>query len=221
MPARFGDRPHNYDLHLIKSSDPKPLSDKDYATKPITIPKPKKLKKVVGPSAPVDASEPVVEVSGGADTIDAAMTLEKTTPELAKSAVATKVSAIDEPAPEKLAKSAAATKVSAIDKPVPEKQAIVDAVKKTTRNGTKLYHLKTSFQPHLMTPDAKMTAEHCYGIAVKRSKGESTVSMYHCPAVKGTCPSKLTSACTLSEITRIPSGVDVEAKVDEALLMRY
>ena len=211
MPARFGEKARDDSMYLIAPPKTKPLSNKDYETKPI-VTEPKKVKKVAKSLIPVDESEPVVEVGKGTDTIDATMALEKKAVEGDKSAVATKVSPIDTEAPALTGKPAAA---------MPKKEAIMDAVKKTTRNGTKLYHLKTSFHPHAMTPDAKMTAEHCYGIAVKRSKGESTVSTYRCPAVKGTCPSKLTSACTLTEITRIPSGVDVEAKVDEALLMRY
>ena len=101
-------------------------------------------------------------------------------------------------------------------------KSIADAVESAPMSDkTQLFHLKTAFKPHVMKPNAKMKAQDCYGIAIQKNASETTVSMYHCPAVKGTCPSKLSDACTVTEITRIPSTVDVSKKVEETLLMRY
>ena len=99
---------------------------------------------------------------------------------------------------------------------------IATAVEKAPATGsTQLYHLKTSFKPHLMKPNTKMKAQDCYGIAVQKNEAETTVSMYHCPAVKGTCPSSLSDKCTVTEITRIPTSIDLSKSVEETLLMRY
>ena len=99
---------------------------------------------------------------------------------------------------------------------------IATAVEKAPATGsTQLYHIKTSFKPHLMKPNTRMKAQDCYGIAVQKNEAETTVSMYHCPAVKGTCPSSLSDKCTLTEITRIPTSIDLSKNVEETLLMRY